>query len=232
MALPTSLQHTIVPFFIPESGSCFSKLPLSSCIALSFHATMDMIFYPHSLLWEGVHFPISFQKSFLDSSILHFSPIANFRKMPLISFLKGLIFRYFSIVSSIILHCSINPCFWEGVAVACQTFLLLSCLALSFHAARDMLLYPLLLLREGIHFIYYPKSALDSSILDFSPIPNLRKMSFDHSFLSEGIDFFAFLNKFFYHCSLLCQSMLLGDGGCCMSNFSFIILHCFVIPHF
>ena len=106
-----------------------------------------------------------------------------------------------------------------------------SCIALSFHAARDLLFYPLLLLRKGIHFIYFPKSALDSSILDFSPIPNLRKMSFDHSFLSEGIDFFAFLNKFFYHCSLLCESMLLGEGGCCMSNFSFIILHCFVIPH-
>ena len=182
-----------------------------------------MIFYPHSLLWEGVHFPISFQKSFLDSSTLHFSPIANFRKMPLISFLKGLILRYFSIVSSIILHCSINPCFWEGVAVACQTFLLLSCLALSFHAARDMLFYCLLLLREGIRFIYYPKSALDSSILHVSLIPNFRKMPFDHSFPFWRDWFLCIFNSFLYHshCSInpcfwegvdvACQTFLLSS---------------------
>ena len=72
----------LYPSSFLSQGIVFSKLPLSSCIALSFHATMDMIFYPHSLLWEGVHFPISFQKSFVDSSILRFSPTANFSKMP------------------------------------------------------------------------------------------------------------------------------------------------------
>ena len=51
---------------------------------------------------------------------------------------------------------------------------------------------------------------------------------FDHSFLSKGIEFPAFFQNLFYHPSLLSQSMLLGGGGCCMPNFSFIILHCSV----
>ena len=46
-------------------------------------------------------------------------------------------------------------------------------------------------------------------------------MPFDHSFLSGGIDFCAFLNKSFYQHSLLYQSMLLGGVGCCMSNLFF-----------
>ena len=45
-------------------------------------------------------------------------------------------------------------------------------------------------------------------------------MPFHHSFLSGGIDFSVFLNKFSYQPSLLYQSMLLGGGRCCMSNFS------------
>ena len=77
----------------------------------------------------------------ISSIIPHVSPIPNFRKMPLDhSFLSGGIdSMYFSINSSINLHCSNNPFFWEGVDVACQTFLLSywgvdvasSCIALS-----------------------------------------------------------------------------------------------------
>ena len=54
------------------------------------------------------------------------------RKVPFDhSFLsEGIDFSVFSLVSSVILQCSINPCFWEGVDVACQTFPLSSCIAL------------------------------------------------------------------------------------------------------
>ena len=65
----------LYPSPLLNQGIVFSKLPLSSCIALSFHATMDMIFYPHSLLWEGVHFPISFKNLF--------SILASFVSLPL-----------------------------------------------------------------------------------------------------------------------------------------------------
>ena len=65
-------------------------------------------------------------------------PFHTFRKMPFNhSFLsKGIEFSAFSRISSIILHCSLNPCFWEGVDVACQAFLLSSCIVLSFHTTR------------------------------------------------------------------------------------------------
>ena len=149
----------LYPSSFLNQGIVFSKLPLSCCIALSFHATMGMIFYPHSLLWEGVHFPVSFQKSFLDSSILHFSPIPNFRKMSFDhSFLSEGI-DFFAFFNSFFCHPSLiyKSMLCEGVAVACQAFLLLSCLALSFHAARDMLFYPYSLLREGLIFTYFSK---------------------------------------------------------------------------
>ena len=44
--------------------------------------------------------------------------------------------------------------------------------------------------------------------------------------------YFIYFKNLFYHPSLLYQSMLLGGGGCCMPNFSFIILHCPVIPYY
>ena len=53
-------------------------------------------------------------------------PFRTFRKMPFDhSFLsKGVGFSVFFI------HCSITPCFWEGVDVGCQSVLLSSCIAL------------------------------------------------------------------------------------------------------
>ena len=146
--------------FLNQGLVFFLKLPLSSSIALSFHATMDMISYPHSLLWEGVHFPISFQKSFLDSSILHFSPIPNLRKRSFDhSFLSQGI-DFFALFNSFFYHPSLiyKSMLCDGVAVALMSsFLLLSCLAPSFHAARDMLFYPHSLLREGLIFTYFSK---------------------------------------------------------------------------
>ena len=101
------------------------------------------------------------------------------------SFLEGVISLYFSIVSSVIVHCSISPCFWERVDVACQFFF--------FHPA--LLCYSMLL---G------------------------KKCHSTSQFLTEGVDFSVFFNGFPYHFSLLYQPMLLGEGGCCVSNFSFI----------
>ena len=108
------------------------------------------------------------------------------------SLLKGLSSLYFSILSSVILHCSINSCFWEGVDVACQTFLLSSCIVLSFHTTTRKLLYRNSLLWEGIDFIYiytHKFLSISSIILHVSPIPNFRRMPFDHSFLSKGLEF-------------------------------------------
>ena len=134
------------------------------------------------------------------------------------SFLKGLSSLYFSILSSVILHCSINSCFWERVDVACQTFLLSSSIVLSFHTTRKKLLYRNSLLWEGIDFIYAYMHIylliISSIILHVSPIPNFRRMPFDHSFLSQRLDFSVFFTNFFYP-SLLYQSMLLGGAECC-----------------
>ena len=122
----------------------------ASCIALSFHATRkNCSTLIHSfgrglILYLYIHTFLSR----ISSIILHAFLIPNFRKFhsTIHSFLEGVISLYFSIVSSVIVHCSINPCFWEGVDVACQTFHLSSYFALSFHTTRKKLLYPLPLL--------------------------------------------------------------------------------------
>ena len=84
------------------------------------------------------------------------------------------------------------------------------------------------LLWEGIHFSYTFK--IFSSILPFSPIPNFRNMPF----VLKGLIFPYFLNSFFYDPLLLSHSMLLGGGGCCVSNYvSFnFFLHCCVLQYF
>ena len=69
------------------------------------------------------------------------------------------------------------------------------------------------LLWKGIHFSYAFK--IFSSILPFSPIPNFRNMPF----VLKGFIFLYFLNSFFYDPLLLSHSMLLGGGGCCVSNY-------------
>ena len=86
-----------------------------------------------------------------------------------------------------------------------QKLPLSSCIALSIHATRDMIhdILPSFtpLGRGSFSYIFSKKK--DSIILQVSPIPNFRKMPFDHSFLSGGIDFSAFFNSFFYYPSLL-----------------------------
>ena len=108
------------------------------------------------------------------------------------------------------------------------------------------LLYQSMLLGGGKLFVYHPTLLCYSMLLGnnystlihsfdrgfiiyiYSPIPHFRNLLFDHSFLTEGIDLSVFYKTFFYHFSLPYQSMLLGGDGCCMSNFSFVILHCSV----
>ena len=153
--------------------------------------------------WFYIHLYIHKFLSRIYSIILHVSPTPNLKKCHSTtdSFLKGLNSLYISIVSFIILHCSISPCFWEGVDVGCQSVLLSSCIALS-PILIEQTLYPYWLLWERIAFYKY---------------------------IYDICTYISFKNLF-YHPALLSQSMLLG-GACCMPNFSFIIRHCSVMPY-
>ena len=136
-----------------------------------------------------------------------------------------------------------------GVHVACQTFLLSSGIALSCHTASEKLFYHYSPLWEGMVFsfqnLFYHPSLLSQSMLlgggrcctpSFSFIiphcPIIPYYWTNYSTLihpfGRGLVFFFSFQSLFYHPSLLYQSMLLGGGGCCMPNFSFIILHCSV----
>ena len=104
----------------------------------------------------------------------------------------------------------------EGVDVVCQTFLLSSCIALSFHTTRknySTLIHPFgrgLILYFYTHiYIHTFISRILSIILHASLIPNFRKChSTIHSFLKRT-DFSACFNSFFYPV-LLCHFTLLG----------------------
>ena len=154
--------------------------------------------------WFYIHLYIHKFLSRIYSIILHVSPTPNLKKCHSTtdSFLKGLNSLYFSIVSFIILHCSISPCFWEGVDVACQTFHLLSRNALSFHYARKKLLYPYSPLWEGIDiihiYIHTFLSRISSIILHCSINPCFW----------EG--WTLHVKRFVYHPAKLCHSILLG----------------------
>ena len=98
----------------------------SSCIALSFHTTRKSCSTLIHSFGRGLILNLYIHTflSRIPSIILHAFLIPNFRKFhsTIHSFLEGVISLYFSIVSSVIVHCSINPCFWERVDVACQFF--------------------------------------------------------------------------------------------------------------
>ena len=58
-------------------------------------------------------------------------------------------------------------------------------------------------------------------------MPNFRKMPFDHSFLSEGVNFSVFFNSFFYHPSLIYKSMLCeGVAVALKLFFYYLVLLC------
>ena len=131
-------------------------------------------------------------------------PFHTFRKTPFNhSFLsKGIEFSAF--FKNLFYHPSLlsQSMLSEGVDVACQSFLLSSCIALSFHTTRKN--YSTLIHPFGRGWVLYI-----------------------YIYLSLSLSF----KNFFYHPSLLYQSMILGGGGCCIPNFSFIILHCSVFPY-
>ena len=107
---------------------CMSNIFFYYPALLCHSIRLEKLLYPYSPLWEGIDFIsiytyISFKNLFYHPSCFSHSKLQKNAIGSLISFLKGLISLYFSIVSSVIVHCSINPCFWEGVDVACQTFL-------------------------------------------------------------------------------------------------------------
>ena len=218
------------PMLLGQGGCCMSNF--SFIILHCSVILLGKLVYPYSPLWAGFDFIctintyISFNNLFYHPSCHSHSKSEECHSTTH-SFLKGLSSLCFSILSSVVLHCSINSCFWEGVDIACQTFLLSSCIALSFHTTRKKLFYSYSLLWEGVVIIYISinksDSIISSIILHVSSIPNFRRMPFDHSFLTKGLEFSVFLNTFFCYPSLL-YHMLLGGGGCCMSNFSFIIL--------
>ena len=129
----------------------FVLIVLSRIFSIILHCSINSCF------WEGVG--VACQTVLLfPASLCHSIPLGK-RYSTLVHSFGGLIFiniyiyiyifASLSRISSIILHCSINPCFWEGVDVACQTLLLLSCIALSCHTTREKLLYPYSLLWEG-----------------------------------------------------------------------------------
>ena len=107
-----------------------------------FLSRISSIILPCSInpcFWEGVDVAC---QAFLLSSLIALSFHTTGQTiLPLFTPLGGDWFSFFSRVSSIILHCSINPCCWEGVDVACQTFHLLSCIALS-PILLGQILYP------------------------------------------------------------------------------------------
>ena len=179
-------------------NSCFYCPSFLSTIFLRGHCSINPCF------WEGVD--VVCQTFLLSSCIaLSFHTTRKNYATLIPPFGRGLIlyiyiYTYFflSRISPIILHCSVNPCFWEGVDVACQTFLLSSYIALSFHTTREELF-------NHSTLIHYFGRGLIIYIYIYLSFKNI-----------------------FYHPSLLYRSMLLGGGGCCMSKCSFIILHCSV----
>ena len=133
-------------------------------MSVPFH-TFRTVPFDHTFLSEGIEFSVVFKSFFYHSSLLYppcfwewvdvacqtcllsscialsFHTTRKKQLYPYSLLGRGLILYiyipiFFSTVSSIILHCSITPCFWEGVDFACQTFPLSSCIALSFHTTR------------------------------------------------------------------------------------------------
>ena len=140
-----------------------------------FLSRISSIILPCSInpcFWEGVDVAC---QAFLLSSLIALSFHTTGQTiLPLFTPLGGDWFSFFlSRVSSIILHCSINPCCWEGVDVPCQTFHLLSCIALS-PILLGQILYPFWLLWEGVDFIYiyiYINFFQESILSSFMSLP-------------------------------------------------------------
>ena len=75
--------------------------------------------------------------------------------------------------------------------------------------------------------LYHPALLCHSILLGKTILPLFTPLGGDWFYVYIYISF----KNLFYHPSLLYQSMILGGGACCIPNFSFIILHCSVIPY-
>ena len=211
--------------------------------------------------WFYIHLYIHKFLSRIYSIILHVSPTPNLKKCHSTtdSFLKGLNSLYISIVSFIILHCSISPCFWEGVDVACQTFHLLSCIALSFHCARKKTPLPLFTPLGGDWYYTYIYTYFSFKNLFYHPsllyqpmllggvdvacqtvrLSSCIALSFhttrESSYSTLIHPFAGFLDIFLSrNSSIILHSIypcFWEGGGCCMPN-SLFILHCPVISNY
>ena len=140
--IPSIILHA---FLIPNFRKFHSTIHsfLEGVISLYFSIVSSVIVHCsiNPCFWERVD--VTCQFFFFHPALLCYSMLLGENVIrPVSSLLKGLISLYFSMVSPIIFHCSINPCFWERVDVACQTFHLSSYIALSFHTTRKKLLYP------------------------------------------------------------------------------------------
>ena len=127
------------------------------------------------------------------------------------SLLKGLISLYFTKLSSIIFHCPINPCFWEGAGVACQTFLLSSCIA-HFHEKITLPSFTLLgrdwFFYKYLHmYIYFFQEYLLSSFMPV-PVHTLRKAYLTIRSLLKRLNPLCLFKRLLYHPSLLYHSIL------------------------
>ena len=123
------------------------------------------------------------------------------------SFLKGLSSLRFSRISSIILHCSLNECFWEGVDVACQAFLLSSCIVLSFHTTRKTILSLFTPLIGDWFYIYlYIFQESLSSCIALS----IHALFYPYSLLWEEIDF-IYIYIYIYIYLFIFQEYLLSS---------------------
>ena len=181
---------------------------------ITFHRAINPCF------WEG--WILHVISSFLSCIALSFHAARKNLIRPFISFLKGLVSLYFSIVSSIIVHCSIIPCFWEGVDVAYQTFLLLywgvdiapSYIALSLsyflESNYSSLIYSFVWEGIGIassiemcvHIYSYPSCFMSV------PSHTLRKSYSTIRSLLKRLNPLCLVERLLYHPSLLYYSIL------------------------
>ena len=120
--IPFIILHA---FLIPNFRKFHSTIHsfLEGVISRYFSIVPSIIFHRaiNPCFWERVD--VACQFFFFHPALLCYSMLLGKNVIrPVSSFLKGLISLYFSMVSPIIFHCPINPCFWEGVDVACQTF--------------------------------------------------------------------------------------------------------------
>ena len=136
-------------------------------------------------------------------------------------------------------------CFFHATCFHHYQPFLLSVLKLTFLSKCYFIIIHLS--RDWLPYIFSIFSRVSSTILHGFIIPNfwgykalppsfifLRKLicQYMYVYLQQLLLLSFILIYHIFERALLYQSMLLGGGGCCMPNFSFIILHCSVIPYY